>query len=100
MAVAVETAEAMMTRMPKKTVEKSVLRLRRGQEDWIFPQGKAARRENPEADALMVHVSMLFDDPVAEEKPKVRRSECGRVTVTVIGGRGRVGKEMRTSTVQ
>ena len=35
-----------------KTVEKSVLRLRRGLEDWIFPQGKAARRENPDADAL------------------------------------------------
>ena len=52
MAVAVETAEKMMTRVPKKTVEKSVLRLRRGLEVWIFPQCKAARRENPEADAL------------------------------------------------
>ena len=29
-----------------------MLRLRRGLEDWIFQQGKAARRENPEADAL------------------------------------------------
>ena len=52
MAVAVETAETMMTRIRKKTVEKSVLRLRQGLEEWIFPQGKAARRENPEADAL------------------------------------------------
>ena len=50
--LAVERAASMMMRRPSRVVESSILRLRRGLETWIFPRDKAARRENPEADAL------------------------------------------------
>ena len=98
MAVAVETAET-MTRMPKKTVEKSVLRFRRGLEDWRSSH-KAKRREERTMKRVPHGACVLFNDPVAGEKPKVHTSESDRVTVAVIGGRSRVGKAMRTSTIQ
>ena len=85
-AVVVETAETMMTRVPKK-------QLRRGLEDSIFPQGKAARRENPDADALWC-MCQCCSTILWLEKPKMHQGKSSRVIATVTGGRSRVGEKV------